>query len=150
MRSLGIAIEPGAGQPLLLGAVVSGTRDCPALEEEFDLPAGGSDASEQAVDLARLLQGKLPGLQVNAGAIRVASPSRPQSNRMKGNAFRAHAEGAVLFVLREHLNRPIVVGDPQSLAKEVGVDKDALVQRAKQLSKRKFEAVLAAIAALPA
>jgi hypothetical protein len=149
MRSLGIVIEPGAGQPILLGAVVSGTRDDPALEEEFDLPAGGSDPSEQAVVLARLLHGKLPGLGISAGAIRIASPSRPQQNRMKGNAFRAHAEGAVLFVLREYLNHPVVIGDQPALAKHSGIEKDALVETAKGLSKRKFEAVVAAIAALP-
>lgn len=149
VRSLGIVIEPGAGKPLLLAVLASGDRDDPALEDEFDIPGGGTDPSEQAYDLARLLQGKLAGLDFDTAAIRAASPSRPTANRLKGNTFRALAEGAALFVLREHLKSSVLVGDPQTLATHANMAKPTLTERAKELSKRRFEAAIAAIAALP-
>ncbi len=150
MRSLGIVIEPGAGAPVLRAVIASGTVDAPVFEDEFDIQAGGTDSSEQAVELARLLHGKLPGISFAAAAIRAASPSRPTANRLKGNAFRAHAEGAVLYVLREHLEVPILVGDPQALSAHAGISKDELVGRAKELAKRRHEAAAAAVAALAA
>jgi hypothetical protein len=148
MRTLGIAIDPGAGKPRLFGVIASGSVQSPVLEDEFDIKVGGSEANEQAVDLACYLQGKLPGLDFDEAAIRVASAGRPQSNRLRGHSFRAHAEGAALFVLREHLHRPILLGDPKSFAKLTGEKKDDLEARAAELSKGKSDAAIAAIAAL--
>jgi hypothetical protein len=149
VQTLGIAIEPGAGKPKLHGVVAGGSSRDPVLIDEFEITPVGTGVSEQAVELAQLLQGKLPGLRFGEAAIRIASASRPRGNRLKGNSFRAHAEGAVLFVLREHLKRPIFVGDPQALASKIEESKDGLNALAIRLSKRNSDAAMAAIAALP-
>jgi hypothetical protein len=146
VQTLGIAIDPGGGKPKLLGIILSGTSDAPVVEQEFELKAGGDDPGEQAVDLARRLLAKLSGLDYQAAAIRVAG-TPPVGSRRKRQFSRAHAEGAALFVIREHLKCPIVTGDPKAFAAMLGEQKDDLVERAKALSKGKADAVMAAIAA---
>src|SRR3954447_5724584 len=116
VRVLGISIDPAGGQPRLHGVILSGTVAAPSVEDSFEFRSTDTDPSEQAVDLARLLLGKLPGLEFDTAVIRTAGPS-PVARRNKAQFSRAHAEGAVLFVLREHLKRPITTGDPQTLAK---------------------------------
>lgn len=104
--------------------------------------------SEQAVDLARLLHAKLSGLEFDEASIRTAGAA-PVASRLKAQFSRAHAEGAVLFVLRDHFNGEVTIGDPRSFAKKAGVSKDDLIARAKKLSSGKQDAVLAGIAGLP-
>ncbi len=148
MRILGISVNPAAGQPRLYGAIVSGTVAAPTLQQEFELRATDTEASEQAVDLARLLLVKLPGLTFDEAVVRTAGSS-PVARRLKAQFSRAHAEGAVLFVLREHLGKPIGTGDPKSFAKLTGEPKDDLVARAKALSAGNHDAVMAGLSALP-
>jgi hypothetical protein len=147
VRTLGIAIDPGAGNPKLLGVIVSGTATDPILEDEFELNTSSAGVPEQIAALARRLQAKLPGIEFDDAAIRVAG-ARPVASRVKGNFSRAHAEGAVLYVLREHTKRPIRMGDPKSFAAEIGMSKSDLVALANELSKSKSDAAVAAIAAL--
>lgn len=148
MSVLGISVNPAAGQPRLYGAIVSGTVATPTLDYEFELRATDTDPSEQAVDLARLLLAKLPGLTFQDAIVRTAGAS-PVPRRNKAQFSRAHAEGAILFVLREYLGRPIGMGGPQSFAKFTGETKDALVAKAKTLSAGKHDAVIAGLSALP-
>lgn len=148
MSALGISVNPAAGQPRLYGALVSGTIAAPTLDQEFELRATDTDASEQAVDLARLLLAKLPGLTFEDAVVRTAGTG-PVPRRLKAQFSRAHAEGAVPFVLREHLGKPIGTGDPQSFAKLTGVPKVDLVAKAKALSANKHDAVIAGLSALP-
>lgn len=148
MQVLGISIEPGGGMPRLFGAIVSGTIENPVLDFDFDLRAPDSDPAEQAVDLARLLLAKLPGLTFSAAVVRIAG-ARPVASRQRAQFSRAHAEGAVIYVLREHLGAPIAVGDPRSFAKSIGQKKEDLIAKAKAMSAGQTDAVLAAISGLP-
>jgi hypothetical protein len=146
MQTLGIAIDPGSGKPKLFGVVLSGTAQAPMIQSEFEFRAQDEAPGEQATALARLLQGKLPGLTFEAAGIRVAG-AQPVASRRKAPFSRAHAEGAVLFVLREHLGQAVIQGDPKSFAAALGETKDAFVGRATALSKGKADATMAAIAA---
>jgi hypothetical protein len=146
MQTLGIAIDPGSGKPKLFGVVLSGSAQTPVVQLEFEFRAQHTTPAEQATALARLLQGKLPGLVFDAAGIRVAG-AQPVASRRKAAFSRAHAEGAVLFVLREHLGRELTLGDPKSFAAELGERKDVLIERAAALSKGKADAAMAAIAA---
>lgn len=128
--------------------MVGGTLEEPTLEQTFELRATATVPSEQAVDLARLLHAKLPGLEFDEASIRTAGAS-PVASRLKAQFSRAHAEGAALFVLREHFNGEVTIGDPRAFAKKAGVTKDGLVAKAQGLSAGKQDAVLAAIAGLP-
>lgn len=148
MTVLGISVTPAAGHPRLHGVLMGGTVANPKLEHEFELRATGDDASEQAVDLARLLLAKLPGLTFAEAVVRTAGAS-PVARRNKAQFSRAHAEGAILFVLREHLGKPVSTGDPQSFAKLAGETKEALVATAKAVSSGKHDAVIAGLSALP-
>ena len=147
MRILGISIDPAGGHPRLYGVILSGSLTSPTIEDSFEFRSSDSDPSEQVADLARLLLGKLPGLQFDAAVIRTAGPS-PVARRNKAQFSRAHAEGAALFVLREHLGIPVRTGDPQALAKCVGQKKDALVAKASALPS-KLDPTIAALGGFP-
>lgn len=146
MRTLGIVVEPGGGNPKILGAVLSGSIDNPVLEEDFELNTSSSDASDQVAELARRLQGKLSGTEFDEAGVRVAGAS-PVASRLKAKFSRAHAEGAAIFVIREHIQRSIIVGDPKSFATKIGLTQPALTAKARELSKGKADAVIAALAA---
>lgn len=147
MRVLGISIDPAGGHPRLHGVILSGSFADPRVEDSFEIRSSDSDPSEQVADLARLLLGKLPGLDFDAAAIRTAGPP-PVARRNKAQFSRAHAEGAVLFVLREHLGVPVKTGDPQALAKGLGEKKLDLVAKASALSS-KLDPTIAALGGLP-
>jgi hypothetical protein len=147
VRVLGISIDPAGGQPRLYGVLLSGSVASPTVEDSFEFRSSDTDPSEQVADLARLLLGKLPGLTFDAAVIRTAGPS-PVARRNKAQFSRAHAEGAVLFVLREHLGIPVHTGDPQALAKGVGEKKNDFVARASALSS-KLDPTIAALGGLP-
>ena len=147
MRILGISIDPGGGHPRLYGVILSGSVASASVEDTFEFRSSVSNPSEQVVDLAILLLGKIPGLEFDAAAIRTAGAS-PVARRNKAQFSRAHAEGAVLFVLREHLGIPVTTGDPQALAKGVGLKKDDLVIAAGVLAS-KLDPTIAALGGLP-
>jgi hypothetical protein len=146
VQTLGIVVDPGAGKPKLSGVVLRGTAEEPVFVEDFELRASGDDPSEQAVDLALRLQAKISGLDFQAAAIRAAG-RQPVANRRKAQFSRAHAEGAALLVLREHLKQPILTGNPTSFASLVGLKKDKIIEQATALSKSKADAAVAALAA---
>ncbi|MEU4595621.1 hypothetical protein [Nocardia sp. NPDC023988] len=147
MAALGICVVPGAGAPKLDGVVVAGTFECPTLITHFTVRTNTSEASEQAIELARLLLAKLPALDFTSAAVRVAGPS-PVGNRRKAAFSRAHAEGAAMFVLREHLGASIVIGDPKSLAKCLAIPVKELEDKATALLRGKCDAALAALSQL--
>ena len=131
----------------MYGVILSGSVTSPLVEDTFEFRSSDADPSEQVADLARLLLGKLPGLDFDAAVIRTAGPS-PVARRNKAQFSRAHAEGAVLFVLREHLGTRVMTGDPQVLARAVGEKKDDLVARAAVLPS-KLDPTIAALGGLP-
>lgn len=148
MGILGIVVVPAAGRPRLAGALVSGSVHDPVIEDSFLIKAPDGTPGEQAVDLARLLQAKLPGIAFDRAVIRTAGPA-PVARRLKAQFSRAHAEGASLFVLREHTDTEVVVGDTRYLAKYAGLTKDELEAKASALSGGNQDALIAAIAGLP-
>lgn len=147
MRVLGISIDPAGGQPRLHGVILAGSVEHPTVEESLELRSSATDPAEQVSDLARLLLGKLPGLDFDAAVVRTAGPV-PVPRRNKAQFSRAQAEGAVLFVLREHLGIPILTGDPQALAKHAGEKKNDFVARASALPS-KLDPTVAALGGLP-
>lgn len=148
MAVLGICVITGGGAPKLHGVLVDGTSENPTIISDFEVRTNSDEASEQAVDLARLLLAKLPGLSFSAAAIRIAG-TPPVARRNKAAFSRAHAEGSVLYVLREHLKAPVATGDPKALARSSGVAHAALEATAKNLLKGKADATLAALSQLP-
>lgn len=140
---------PGSGAPRLYGVMLDGNYAQPQLQDPgFQLRTNSSDPSEQAVDLARLLLAKLPALGPTVTAIRTAGTT-PVPRRNRAAFSRAHAEGAVLYVLREHLGAPVLAGDPKFLAKHLGAPHLEVEARAKGLNSANTQAALAALCALP-
>lgn len=149
MQVLGISIDPAGGHPRLHGVILSGDPDAPQVEDSFEVRTNESEPSEQAVALARLLLGKLPGLENDHAAIRTAG-TPPVARRNRAQFSRAHAEGSVLFVLREHARQPVLCGDPQALATAAGTKKAQLLESAAKISEGNKEAVIAALGCLMA
>jgi hypothetical protein len=148
MPVLGICVDPNGGNPRLRCVVLSGNSSTPVLEDEFDIGTALTNAAGQTVDLAKLLLGRLPGLSIDGAAVRKASPS-PHASRRGATFSRAHTEGAVIYVLSKSLDSDVVVGDPQSFAKHMGIEKSELVLRAKSLTSRRQDAAIAALGQLP-
>lgn len=147
MQVLGISIDPAGGHPRLYGVVLGGTPDAPDVIEAFELRTPETDPSEQAVSLARLLLGKLPGLSFDYAAVRTAG-TPPVARRNRAQFSRAHAEGSVLYVLREHTKQTVRCGDPGALAVAAGTKKAQLLEDAARISEGNKEAVVAALALL--
>ena len=140
---------PGGKNPRLHAAVLEGTLSEPRVVYNFELRTASVDPSEQAVDLARHLSPKIDSALYERAGIRVAGTT-PVARRSKVAFSRAHCEGAVLFVLREALGKPVVIIEPVGAARTVGLKKtelDALVERLSSKGVHS-DAVLAALAAL--
>ena len=147
VQVLGISIDPAGGHPRLHGVLLGGTPDAPAVASSFEVRTNESDPSEQAVSLARLLLGKLPGLTFDHAAVRTAG-TPPVARRNRAQFSRAHAEGSVLYVLREHTKQPVLCGDPQALATAAGTKKAQLLEDAAKISVGNKDAVVAALGCL--
>lgn len=140
---------PGGKNPRLYAAVLDGTLSEPRVVSTFELRSASIDPSEQAVDLARHLSPKLDGMHYERAGIRVAGTT-PVARRSKVAFSRAHCEGAVLFVLREALGKPVVIVEPVGAPRTVGLKKAELDALVESLSSKGVhsDAVLAALAAL--
>lgn len=149
MRVLGISVDPAAGSPKVHVATVELQPSGPALVESFSIKTMETEPGLQAVSLARLFQGRLPGLSFEGVAIRTAGTS-PVARRNRAGFHRAHAEGAVLFVLHEAADARVEAKDAQGLATLAGKKKADLEATAASLSVPKYrDAVYAALALLP-
>ena len=140
---------PGGGNPRVQAVILEGTLDVPRVVATFELRTASVEPSEQAVDLARHLSPRLDSAAYERAGIRVAGTT-PVARRSKVAFSRAHCEGALLFVLREALGRPVIVVEPAGASRIIGLKKaelDALVQRLASKGVH-GDAVLAALAAL--
>ena len=147
MRALGIAVEPSAGRPQLHVAVVETAADEPVLVEAFSLNTTETEPGSQAVNLARLLEGRLPGIDFDVAAIKTAGAA-PVPRRNRAQFQRAHAEGAVLFVVTEASGLNVVAKDAQGLASIAGRSKVELQAAAEALVRKQRDAAYAALSVL--
>lgn len=149
MRVLGISVDPAAGNPKIHVATVELQPSGPALIESFTVNTMETEPGRQAVNLARLLQGRLPGLSFESAAIKTAGAS-PVARRNRAGFHRAHAEGALLFVLHESASVRVEAKDAQGLATLARKKKADLEATAASLSAPKYrDAVYAALVLLP-
>lgn len=152
MRALGISVDPAAGSPKVHVATVEQRPSGPPFVETFTIKTTETDPGAQAVNLARLLQGRLPGLSFDAAAIKTAGAS-PVARRNRATFQRAHAEGALLFVLHEVADVRVEAKDAQGLATSAGKKKTDLEiaadTAAEGLPGKYRDAVYAALALLP-
>lgn len=149
MSIIGVVVVPNGKQPKVHAAVLAGTLSAPTLEDSFQLTPTAAEPSEQAVELAELLSAKLNS-SMSAAAIRVAG-NPPVARRHKAQFSRAHCEGALLLVLRQHTYREVGTVVPTGLAKTLGLKNDALETLVSQLvvGKVNADAVLAGLTMLP-
>lgn len=148
MRALGVSVEPSAGNPKVHVATVEFSETGTVLVDTFTLKTTKTEPGAQAVDLARLLQGRLPGLSFGSAAIKTAGAS-PVARRNRATFQRAHAEGALLFVLHEVPDVRVEARDAQALASLAGKKKAELEAVAAELAVSKYrDATYAALSLL--
>lgn len=149
MSTIGVVVVPNGKQPKVHAAVLTGALSTPTLEDAFQLTPTAAEPSEQAVELAELLSAKL-NPSMSAAAIRVAG-NPPVARRYKAQFSRAHCEGALLFVLRQHTQMEVGTVVPAGLAKTLGLKSDVLETLVAQLVSGKVnaDAVLAGLTMLP-
>lgn len=148
MRMLGVTVEPAAGYPKVHVATIELQVSGPSFVDGFTLKTTATEPGMQAVNLARLLQGRLPGLPFDAAAIKTAGAS-PVARRNRATFQRAHAEGALMFVLHEVVGARVEAKDAQGLAALAGKKKSDLESAAEALSRKYREPVYAALSLLP-
>lgn len=149
MHALGISVDPAAGSPKAHIAIVELQSSGPAIVDSFTIKTTETEPGAQAVSLARLLQGRLPALSFDAAAIKTAGAS-PVARRNRATFQRAHAEGALLFVLHEVAGVRVEAKDAQGLATLAGKKKADLEAASAGLVVSKYrDAVYAALALLP-
>lgn len=142
-------MEPSGGNPKVHVVVIESRHDGTIVLDSFTLKTAESEAGAQAVDLARLLHGRLPGLAFDAAAIKSAGAS-PVARRSRAPFQRAHAEGALLYVLNEDSDVRVEAKDAQGLATLAGKKKTDLEGAAAELVASKYrDAAYAALALLP-
>lgn len=149
MRTLGVSVEPSAGNPKVHVVTVESSQTGTILLDTFTLKTTETEPGAQAVNLARLLHGLLPGLAFESAAIKTAGAS-PVARRNRATFQRAHAEGALLFVLYEVAGMRVVARDAQGLAALGGKKKMDLETEAAGLTRSRYrDAAYAALALLP-
>lgn len=153
MRVLGVVVVPNGKKPRVHAAILEGSVDDPVTVSCFEVRTSALEPSEQAVDLARMLSAKLSNEDIDAAGIRMAGTT-PVGRRSKAAFSRAHCEGALLFVLRKGLGKPISVVDANGAARATGMKRAALDELAARLvwtlNGANADAVIAALAALAA
>ena len=149
MTVLGVVVVPGGKNPRVHGAILEGTLAEPRVIASFELRTASAEPSEQAVDLARHLSPKLISAGIKRAGMRVAGTT-PVARRSKVAFSRAHCEGAILFVLRETLGNSVVIVEPVSAPKAIGLKKAELEAILDTLASKGVnrDAVLAALAVL--
>ncbi|MHA7225568.1 hypothetical protein [Glutamicibacter soli] len=142
-------MEPAGGKPKIHVVTVESKPSDPEVVDSFTLQTTETSPAAQAVNLAQLLQGRLPGMTYDSAVIKTAGAS-PVARRNRAAFQRAHAEGAILFVLHEVGNIGVEAKDAQGLATLAGKKKADLEAKAQGLhSARKYhDAVYAALAML--
>lgn len=127
---------------------IESSPEGPVLLEAFTLRTTETEPGSQAVDLARLLHGRLPGLAFESAAIKTAGAS-PVARRNRAPFQRAHAEGALLYVLHEDSDARVEATDANGLAALAGKKKADLVAASTDLAERRYrDAAYAALAVL--
>ena len=118
------------------------------LLDTFTLKTTETEPGSQAVNLARLLHGRLPGLSFESAAIKTAGTS-PVARRNRATFHRAHAEGALLYVLHEVPGIRVEAKDAQGLAALAGKKKADLDTEVAGLTASRYrDAAYAALALL--
>ncbi|WP_264030327.1 hypothetical protein [Cellulosimicrobium sp. SH8] len=148
MRVLGISVDPAGGNPKVHIVLIDLGADGPKVDDTFTINTTETEPGAQAVNLARLLQGRLPGLTFNSAAIKTAG-APPVARRNRATFQRAHAEGALLFVLHEVTDVRLEAKDAQGLATLAGMKKtdlEAAVEALEGLPRKYRDAAYAALA----
>lgn len=129
--------------------VLEGSLGAPTVTASFDLRTASTDPSEQAVDLARHIEPKVAGAGYASVGIRVAGAS-PVGRRNKAAFSRAHCEGALIYVMRTVTGQPVIVVDPVTAPKSIGMKKADLEALVDSLASKGVnrEALLAAVVTL--
>lgn len=142
-------MEPSAGNPKVHVVTVESRQTGTILLDTFTLKTTETEPGAQAVNLARLLHGRLPGLSFESAAIKTAGAS-PVARRNRATFQRAHAEGALLYVLHEFPDVCVEARDALGLATLAGKKKADLETEAAGLAVSRYrEATYAALALLP-
>jgi hypothetical protein len=147
MSVLGVVVVTGAS-PRVHAVILEGSLDAPEVVDTFELRTASTEPSEQAVDLARHIQPKVEAASYEAIGIRVAG-TPPVARRNKAVFSRAHCEGALIYVMRAATGNPVVIVDPVTAPKSIGLKKAQLEELVASLTSRGVngDAVLAAIVA---
>jgi hypothetical protein len=146
---IGICVSPSSkpGNTAASVVIASGTRNAPTLENSFTIKTPASDNSEKVVDVARAVSSKLSGVAFTDIVIRTADYNAARG--ASGGSLGAHCEGAVVALLRERIDRPVVMLTGKLIAVALGLTKEQAEVAGKQLAPGHAKAGAAALSALP-
>jgi hypothetical protein len=153
VATLGLCVgfPPNArGLPAASCVLLGGSPDQPVLQDSFDLKTSSAEIADQIQDLARALNSKLAGLDVQAIRVRVADTA-PAANRKTGPKHRLMIEGALVLICRQNLQADRVkIRNGKELGEDLGTSKSDALALGKKLDRNRPDAAAAALAALVA
>ena len=150
MSVLGICVAPSGykGRPVVSAVLLDGTRASPVVLTAFDLRTAEVAAPEQIAALAKALASKATGLTFDAAVIRIAD-APPTANRRAAATLRQHIEGALVFVLRQQLDRSVILRTGRDFGIATSTSKAAVETQGKQVDGQRPQAAAAALSELP-
>jgi hypothetical protein len=146
---IGICVSPSgiAGKTSASVVVASGTRSASKLEDCFTIKTPASENSEKVVELARAVSSKLTGVAFTDIVIRTTDYFAGRG--ASGGSLGAHCEGALVALLRERIDRPVMMLTGKLIAVALGMPKEQAEAAGKQLAPGHAKAGAAALSALP-
>ena len=129
------------------GVVLSGSRESPVVEHQFDVKAGTDGVPEQINDLVRALRSRIAGLGVERCVVRIADFSRTPNNKLAPR-YRLMIEGALVFACRDQGVVHIQILPGKEVGAALSCSKEDALARGEQVDSKRREAASAAMAAL--
>lgn len=127
--------------------IASGTRTAPVREDSFTIKTPATENSEKVVDLARAISSKLTGIEFTDIVIRTADYNANRGS--SGGSLGAHCEGAIVTLLRQRIDRPVVMLTGRLIASGLGMSKVEAEAAGKDLAPGHAKSGAAALLALP-
>ena len=117
------------------------------MEDSFTIKTPATEESEKVVELARAVSSKLTGVAITDIVLRTADFNAARG--ASGGSLGPQCEGAIVALLRERIDRPLVLLSGRGIAVALGISKVEAEDAGKDLAGRHAKAAAAALSALP-
>jgi hypothetical protein len=146
---LGICVAPSSivGNTTASVVVLEGTLASPTVVDAFEIKSAAQEDGDKIVDVARGIASKLSSTEFTDAVIRTADFFAARGSA--ASSLGPQCDGAIALVLRERMDRPVMLRRGRDIATAIGIPKAEVEARGRDLVKRYPKAAAAALSALP-